>query len=65
MLTATAAGKMICPNCHVEMNHHCDKLMQATDSQQSSPLDETVGGVLEEFHSCPNCGRGGSRHAIA
>ena len=63
MMTATPASKMICPNCHVEMNHHCDKLMQATDSPQSTRQDEAAGGVLEEFHSCPNCGRGGSRPA--
>jgi hypothetical protein len=45
------------------MNHHGDKLMQATDSPQSAYQDESAGGVLEEFHSCPNCGRAGSRPA--
>jgi hypothetical protein len=63
-MTPTAA-RMICPNCHVEMNHHCDKLVQASDSQQAIQLDDGAGGVLQEFHSCPNCGRGGSRHATA
>jgi len=61
-MTPTAA-KMICPNCHVEMNHHCDKVLQASDTQ-ATQMDDGVG-VLEEFHTCPNCGRGGSRHATA
>jgi ribosomal protein S27AE len=63
-MTPTAV-KMICPNCHVEMNHHCDKLVHASESQQANQLDDGAGGVLQEFHSCPNCGRGGSRHATA
>jgi ribosomal protein S27AE len=60
-----ASSKMICPNCRVEMNHHGDKLMQATDSQQTVHMHEAVGGAVEEFHTCPKCGRGGSRHAGA
>ncbi len=26
----TISDKMICPNCRVEMNHHCDKLVYAS-----------------------------------
>ena len=29
----TTSDKMICPNCRVEMNHHCDRLVYASDSQ--------------------------------
>ena len=61
----TTASKMICPNCRAEMNHHCDKLVYATDPQQLAHVDEALGGLLEEFHTCPKCGGGGSRHAGA
>jgi ribosomal protein S27AE len=60
----TTASKMICSRCRVEMNHHCDKLVYATDSQATHG-DEVLGGVMEEFHTCPNCGGAGSRHAGA
>jgi ribosomal protein S27AE len=55
--------KMICPNCQVEMNHHCDKLVYATDPQQPSATDPNLGGIIEEFHTCPKCGGSSSRHA--
>jgi len=58
----TTASKMICPNCGVEMNHHCDKLVYAADPQPAH-VEEATGGFLEEFHTCPKCGGGASRHA--
>jgi Zn-finger nucleic acid-binding protein len=54
--------KMICPKCRVEMNHHSDKLVYATESQ-TVRMDETLGRYLEEFHTCPKCGGVASRHA--
>jgi ribosomal protein S27AE len=45
-------GAMICPVCAVEMNHHADKLIFS-----ETPQDEQLGGIIEEFHSCPKCGR--------
>jgi ribosomal protein S27AE len=65
MTMITNPGKMICPNCGVEMNHHCDKLVYATDSPQTARVDERLGGFLEEFHTCPKCGGVASRHASA
>jgi len=50
--------KMICPSCGVEMNHHCDKLVYTTDTKDAGPT-----GFIAEFHSCPKCGGGASRHA--
>jgi ribosomal protein S27AE len=47
---------MMCPVCDVEMNHHADKLVYA-ETGGESPL----GGMVEELHSCPNCGRTESR----
>ena len=55
--------KMICPNCQVEMNHHCDKLVYATDVPPAGAIDPNLGGFIEEFHTCPKCGSGASRHA--
>lgn len=57
------ASKMICPRCGVEMNHHCDKLVYVADPQDAGATDPSLGGFIEEFHSCPKCGGGASRHA--
>ena len=55
MAAVANTDKMICPSCRVEMNHHCDKLVYTTDPQDA--------GQTEEFHTCPKCGGGASRHA--
>ena len=60
---AKTGQKMICPRCGVEMNHHCDKLVYATDPRDTGAVDPTLGGLIEEFHACPKCGGGASRHA--
>ena len=57
------ASKMICPRCGVEMNHHSDKLVYVTDPQDARATDPSLGGCIEEFHTCPKCGGGASRHA--
>jgi ribosomal protein S27AE len=54
--------KMVCPHCGAKMNHHGDKLVY-NDMFQAGPKDSGLGGVIEEFHTCPQCGAGGSRHA--
>jgi len=55
--------KMICPSCRVEMNHHSDKLVYTTDPQDAGLADPSLGGFIEELHTCPECGGGASRHA--
>jgi ribosomal protein S27AE len=55
--------KMICPDCQVDMNHHCDKVVYSTDQPQAGAIDPHLGGFIEEFHTCPKCGGGASRHA--
>ena len=62
MASVVNTDKMICPNCRVEMNHHCDKLVYTADAQDRQ-TDPTLGGFIEEFHTCPKCGGGASRHA--
>jgi predicted RNA-binding Zn-ribbon protein involved in translation (DUF1610 family) len=59
----TTSAKMICPKCGAEMNHHCDKLVHDTESPDMARLDESIGGYMEEFHSCPRCGSAASRPA--
>jgi ribosomal protein S27AE len=56
-------SKMICPHCGVEMNHHCDKLVYTTESQGPAQADLSLGGVIEEFHTCPKCGSSAVRQA--
>jgi ribosomal protein S27AE len=63
MAAVANTDKMICPSCRVAMNHHCDKLVYTTDLQDSGRADPSLGGFIEEFHTCPKCGGGASRHA--
>jgi predicted RNA-binding Zn-ribbon protein involved in translation (DUF1610 family) len=57
------AGKMICPRCGAQMNHHGDKPVLGDDAASPSELDPFAGGRIVEFHSCPNCGANASRDA--
>jgi len=45
------------------MNHHSDKLVYPADAKDIEQADPNLGGLVEEFHSCPKCGGGASRHA--
>ena len=55
-------NKMILPDCVIEMNHHANKVDYSSVADVDS--DElTFGGVLQEAHSCPNCGRTELREA--
>jgi hypothetical protein len=53
--------KLICPDCGVEMNHHAMKV----DYSVADPIliDPAFGGVVEEAHTCPQCGRVALRKA--
>jgi len=61
MAAVAKTDKMICSNCGVEMNHHCDKVVYNVDTHDVSKADSSLGGIIEEFHCCPNCGGGASR----
>ena len=56
-------GKMKCPDCGAEMNHHADKLDYGDAEDGAPSADE--GGVLVEAHTCPGCGRSATRPAGA
>jgi ribosomal protein S27AE len=52
---------MKCPDCGVEMNHHADKLVEPTTRDEAKRVDKALGGVVEEQHACPKCGKGRAR----
>ncbi len=56
-------GKMVCEDCGDEMNLHAEKVDYGTDARADDPFDEGLGGVVEEFHTCPECGRTHARRA--
>jgi len=55
--------KMKCPDCGVEMNHHADKVDYSAALKDPKIMDPDLGGVVEEFHTCPECGKTHSRKA--
>jgi predicted RNA-binding Zn-ribbon protein involved in translation (DUF1610 family) len=59
----TERGKMVCPDCGVEMNRHAEKVDYTTEATEADAFDPDLGGRLEEFHTCPNCGRTRTRPA--
>lgn len=49
--------RMVCAQCGKEMNHHADKLEDPRCAEDAAKLDSALGGVVEEMHTCPDCGR--------
>jgi predicted RNA-binding Zn-ribbon protein involved in translation (DUF1610 family) len=61
----TDTNKMLCPDCGVEMNFHATKIDYAAAlDDEGSAIDDDLGGVLEEAHTCPACGRTHLRRAM-
>ena len=52
---------MICPECGAEMNHHAMKIDYGVDDP--ALIDPIFGGVVEETHTCPECGYVALRHS--
>ena len=52
---------MKCPDCDVEMTCHAKKVIYPRSEDEASLVDEALGGVLLERHTCPGCGKGASR----
>ena len=50
-------SKMVCPDCGVEMNLHAEKVAYADAAPDAEGFDPDLGGVVEEFHTCPECGQ--------
>jgi hypothetical protein len=53
------ADKIGCPECGIDMNHHADKI----DYSAVGTTEPEFGGVLQEVHSCPGCGKSVTRIA--
>ena len=54
-LQEPAKAPMICKKCGATMNHHAMKIDYSRDVESST--DDTVfGGLVQEVHTCPNCG---------
>lgn len=56
-------NKMLCPNCGIEMNYHAEKLDYPVAFTNPEVVDPDLGGVLEEVHTCPRCGKMGTRRS--
>lgn len=56
-------NKMICADCGVEMNHHADKIDYTMTLDNLEDLDPVLGGVVQEAHTCPECGQTSLRSA--
>jgi predicted RNA-binding Zn-ribbon protein involved in translation (DUF1610 family) len=55
--------KMMCPDCEIEMNYHAEKLDYSAALADPQAIDPDFGGVLEEVHTCPSCGKIGIRRS--
>jgi hypothetical protein len=48
---------MKCPDCGIDMNHHADKINYSAALAAPGTADAELGGVIEEVHTCPGCGK--------
>ena len=53
----TERRQMVCPTCGVEMNLHAEKVESPDTTTGGEAFDPDLGGVVEEFYTCPHCGR--------
>jgi predicted RNA-binding Zn-ribbon protein involved in translation (DUF1610 family) len=59
----TEKERMVCPTCGSEMNLHAEKVDYTDPAAGGEGFDPDLGGVVEEFHTCPHCGRTLARRA--
>ena len=55
------SAKMVCPECGVELNRHAEKLAEPVNAEEAWRMDPELGGIIEEVHCCPGCGKNESR----
>lgn len=56
-----AREKMLCPVCGTPMNQHAEKAREPRDADEIAAMDPVLGGIVEEFHTCPACGWNAAR----
>jgi predicted RNA-binding Zn-ribbon protein involved in translation (DUF1610 family) len=54
---------MVCADCGVEMNPHAEKVDYSAAPAGEDDDGGALGGRLDEFHTCPACGRTDARRA--
>jgi predicted RNA-binding Zn-ribbon protein involved in translation (DUF1610 family) len=54
-------ARMNCPECGAEMNPHAEKPVEPLTRVEAARADWVLGGMIEEIHECPRCGRVESR----
>ena len=54
MAVVAKTDKMICPQCKVEMNHHCDKIVYNVDAHEAGKTDPGLGGSSRKFIPVPS-----------
>lgn len=59
-----AKERLICPACGAEMNNHAEKISYEARAGADRENDPDFGGLLEEIHTCPKCGRVEATSAI-
>jgi hypothetical protein len=52
---------MTCLACGIEMTHHASKVSYPRSEAEVALVDEALGGVVLEAHTCPGCGKGASQ----
>ena len=57
-------NRMVCPDCGVEMNRHAEKLDYTAMLNEPESVDPDLGGILEEAHTCPECGQTVVRRSV-
>jgi predicted RNA-binding Zn-ribbon protein involved in translation (DUF1610 family) len=58
-----AKKPMTCPACNMTMIHHAEKLVDPFRPQDRALVDPVLGGIIQEVHTCPECGKAESRQA--
>jgi predicted RNA-binding Zn-ribbon protein involved in translation (DUF1610 family) len=58
---AAKPDAMMCPECGVEINRHAEKLVDPVSAREALSMDPALGGLIEEIHTCPECGLAHSR----
>lgn len=60
----STTNPMMCPRCGIAMNYHAEKVDYTTALSDPKMIDSDLGGVLEEIHTCPDCGQTEARSAV-
>ena len=56
-------NKMTCQECGTEMNYHAEKIEFNVPEDRQDRIDPDFGGILQEAHCCPECGKTDVREA--